>query len=242
MSINLTNDTILITGGASGIGLEMAKQLLANGNTVIITGRSLDKLEAVKKEFPAINYYQGDVSDAASVHALYEKVSKDFPHLNVLINNAGIMKAINFNDASTEGICDEINTNLNGPIYMTQEFLPLLKKQKESAVVNVSSGLAFITFDRAPIYSASKIGIHAYTKTLRLHLKDTSVKVFELAPPKTNKPLFGRTTAQGEKQNKMPEMPVPEVVEAMIKGIRKDKFEILPGMSKMLKLAGRFQL
>ncbi len=240
--MKLTSDTILITGGASGIGLEMAKQLLALGNTVIITGRSMEKLNAVKQELPNIHVYQGDVSDLTSVRALYDRVSADFPNLNVLINNAGIMSRIDFNDADIETITNEVETNLNGPILMNQQFLPLLKQQKEAAIVNVSSGLAFITFANAPIYSASKFGLHAYTKTLRMHLKDSSVKVFEVAPPKTTKPLFGRGDAGAGQNRKMPEMEVPDVVAAMIKGMKQNKYEILPGMSKLLKLAGKFTL
>ncbi len=143
---------------------------------------------------------------------------------------------------NTIPICSEIDINLSGPIRMVQRFLLHLKKQPESAIVNVSSGLAFITFAKAPIYSASKIGIHAYTKSLRLQLIQTSVKVFELAPPKTSKPLFNRDVTTNDKNNNMPTMDVPDVVKVMINGIKRNKFEILPGMSKMSKLAGRFTL
>ncbi len=240
--MNLKSDTILITGGTSGIGLEMAKQLVALGNTVIITGRDISKLEITKKELPSVHIYQSDVSDSQAICQLYSKVTADFPKLNVLINNAGIMRTIDFNDTEYDKICHEIDINLSGPIRMVQQFLPHLKKQPEAAIVNVSSGLAFITFSKAPIYSAAKVGIHAYTKSLRLHLKDTSVKVFELAPPKTSKPLFNRNNADADNNSKFPTMDVPKVVTAMIDGIKRNKFEILPGMSKLLKLAGRFIL
>lgn len=241
--MNLESDTILITGGASGIGFEMAKQLMALGNTVIVTGRDSAKLEKAKQALPGLHAYQCDVGDLQSVRAFYEKVTADFPELNILINNAGIMRAIDFNDTGSDGICDEIDTNLNGPIRMVQVFLPHLKSRPEAAVVNVTSGLAFITFPKAPVYSAAKIGLHAYTKSLRLQLKESHVKVFELAPPKTSRPMFKRGESGAKNGgNSMPEMPVPRVVEAMIKGIKKDKLEILPGMSKLLKLAGRFTL
>ncbi len=240
--MNLKSDTILITGGTSGIGLEMAKQLMARGNNVIITGRDISKLEATKKKFPDLHIYQSDVSDPQSICELYSKVTADFPKLNMIINNAGIMRAIDFNNTEYDNICDEIDINLNGPIRMAQQFLHHLKKQPEAAIVNVSSGLAFITFPKAPIYSTSKIGIHAYTKSLRLQLKDTSVKVFELAPPKTSKPLFSRSSPEADHKNNMPTMDVPDVVKVMIDSIMKNKFEILPGMSKLLKLAGRFKL
>ncbi len=239
--MRLKSDTILITGGSSGIGLEMAKQLIGMGNTVIITGRDMTKLEKTKKDLPAIHIYQSDVSNPQSVMELYSRVSADFPNLNVLINNAGIMRTIDFNDTDYEKICSEIDINMNGPIRMVQQFLPLLKKQPEAAIVNVTSGLAFVTFPATPIYGAAKAGLHAYTKTLRLQLENTNVKVFELAPPKTSAALIDRTESGGKK-NKMPTMKVSKVVSVAISQIRKDKFEILPGLSKMLKLVGRVQL
>jgi uncharacterized oxidoreductase len=239
--MNLISDTILITGGTSGIGFEMAKQLISLGNTVIITGRNISKLEATQKELPSVHIYQSDVSDPQAICELYKKVTDDFPKLNVLINNAGIMRAINFNDTEYDSVCDEIEVNLSGPIRMVQCFLPHLKKQPEAAVVNVSSGLAFITFPQAPVYSAAKIGIHSYTKSLRLQLKETSVKVFEFAPPKTSKPLFNRDTPNAD-GGKIPTMEVPAVVQSAINGIKRNRFEIQPGMSKLLKLAGRFSL
>lgn len=239
--MKLESDTILITGGSSGIGLEMTRQLTALGNTVIITGRDMAKLEKTKKELPSVHIYQSDVSDSLSIIELYSKVSADFPELNVLINNAGIMRTVDFNDTQYDRICSEIDVNLNGPIRMIQQFLPLLKKQPEAAIVNVTSGLAFITFPKTPIYSAAKAGFHAYTKTLRIQLKDTNVKVFELAPPKTSAALIDRANPNGEKNN-MPTMDVPKVVSVAINNIKKDKFEILPGLSKILKLVGRFQL
>lgn len=240
--MKLQSDTILITGGSSGIGFEMAKQLIALGNTVIVTGRDQDKLEKAKKQLPKVHIYTSDVSDPESIKKLYEEVIQDFPRLNVLINNAGIMRAIDFNNEEMDGICSEIEINLNGPIRMVQQFLPHLKVQPEAAIMNVSSGLSFITFSKAPVYSTSKSGLHAYTKTLRAHLKDSNVKVFELAPPKTSAPLFERSLSEREKQNRMPTMDIPKVVEIAIKGMRKNTFEILPGLSKMLKFIGRFQL
>ncbi|MFV0466861.1 MAG: SDR family oxidoreductase [Lachnospiraceae bacterium] len=239
--MKLRSDTILISGGSSGIGLEMTRQLIALGNTVIITGRDMEKLEKAKRELPTVHIYQSDVSDSQSIANLYSKVSTDFPNLNILINNAGIMRIVDFTDTQYEKICSEIDVNLNGPIRMVHQFLPLLINKPEAAIVNVTSGLAFITFPKAPIYSAAKAGFHAYTKTLRLQLKDTNVKVFELAPPKTSAALIDRTDPEDEK-NSMPTMEVTKVVRIAIKNIKKDKLEILPGLSKVLKLAGRFQL
>lgn len=239
--MKLKSDTILITGGTSGIGREMARQLISLGNTVIVTGRDISKLELTKKALPSVHIYQSDVSDSQAICELYSKLTADFPKLNILINNAGIMRVVNFNDTEYDKICSEIDINLSGPIRMVQQFLPHLKKQPEAAIVNVSSGLAFITFPKAPVYSAAKAGLHAYTKTLRLQLKNTSIKVFELAPPKTSAPLFNRDNPNDEKNN-MPTMEVPKVVTVAIDSIKRNKLEIQPGLSKMLKLVGRFTL
>jgi Short-chain dehydrogenase involved in D-alanine esterification of lipoteichoic acid and wall teichoic acid (D-alanine transfer protein) len=240
--MKLTSDTILITGGTSGIGLEMAKQLISLGNTVIVTGRDSSKLELTKKELPSVHIYQSDVSDSQAICELYSKVTTDFPKLNILINNAGIMRAVDFNNTEYDKICSEIDINLSGPIRMVQQFLPHLKKQPEAAIVNVSSGLAFITFPKAPVYSAAKAGVHAYTKSLRIQLKNTSVKVFELAPPKTSAPLFNRDNQNVDNNNRLPTMDVPKVVTIAIDSIKRNKLEIQPGLSKMLKLVGRFIL
>ena len=240
--MKLKSDTILITGGTSGIGLEMAKQLISLGNTVIVTGRDISKLKLTKKELPSVHIYQSDVSDSQAICELYSKVTADFPKLNILINNAGIMRAVDFNNTEYDKICSEIDINLSGPIRMAQQFLPHLKKQPEAAIVNVSSGLAFITFPKAPVYSAAKAGVHAYTKSLRLQLKNTSVKVFELAPPKTSTPLFNRDNQNVDNNNRLPTMDVPKVVTVAIDSIKRNKFEIQPGLSKMLKLIGRFTL
>ncbi len=173
--MNLKSDTILITGGTSGIGLEMAKQLVALGNTVIITGRDISKLEQTKKELPSVYIYQSDVSDSQAICELYSKVTADFPKLNILINNAGIMRAVDFNDTEYDPICSEIDINLSGPIRMVQQFLPLLKKQLESAIVNVSSGLAFITFSRAPIYPKFRKKIYNYKLSEAIKLVIASI-------------------------------------------------------------------
>ncbi|WP_427814601.1 SDR family oxidoreductase (plasmid) [Enterococcus sp. 22-H-5-01] len=240
--MDLVNDTILITGGSSGIGLEMAKQLLALGNTVIVTGRNEEKMNQAKAKYPQLYTYSVEVTDIESIQQLYVQIIRDFPALNILINNAGMMNAIKFQTAKAEGIADEVTTNLAGPILMTQVFLPHLLKQKEAAVLNVTSGIAYFAFDKAPIYSASKLGLHSYTQSLRKQLKKTSVKVFELAPPRTSKPMFSGTEEDNASVDRIPEMPIAEVVKKMIEGIKKNRETIVPGMSKLLKLVGKIQL
>ena len=189
--MKLTENTILITGGSNGIGLELATQFLKLGNTVIITGRNLNRLNEVKKKYPKLNIIQSDAGKPVDIKSLYEIVSKQFPKLNVLINNAGIMRKLNLNDTSMdlENINQEIAINLSGPIRMVNQFLPLLKLQQHAAIMNVSSGLAFVPFPISPVYSATKAGVHFYTQTLRIQLKNSNIKVFELAPPLTNTDL-----------------------------------------------------
>ena len=178
--MKLTSNTILITGGASGIGYELTKQLTALGNTVLITGRDQDKMDRAKAAFPKIHTFQSDVSDPEAIATLYEEVTKQFPELNILINNAGIMRKINVNDkgGSLEDITREIETNLSGPIRMVKQFLPHLKTKSEAAIMNVSSSLAFVALPISPVYCATKAGLHSFTESLRVQLKNTKVKVF----------------------------------------------------------------
>ena len=193
------NNTVLITGGGSGIGLELATQLISLGNEVIITGRDLEKLKVAAKGLPKLHIIQSDVSSTSSIKSLYAKVTKEFPRLNVLINNAGIMRAINLNDTPSElsDMTTEIETNLSGLIQMTAQFLPQLKKQKNAGIMNVSSGLAFVPLAAAPVYCATKAAVHSYTQSLRVQLKQTNVTVFELAPPLTETPLIDKMGRDG---------------------------------------------
>jgi uncharacterized oxidoreductase len=191
--MKMTGNTILITGGSSGIGMELARQL-AGDNVVIITGRDQARLEAARAELGNVHVAQSDADDPQAIAALYETLTREFPALNVLVNNAGIMRKISLRDGADDltGVTREIETNLNGPIRMVAQFLPHLKKQPSPAIVNVSSGLAFVPFPLSPIYSAAKAGVHAFTQALRFQLKNTHVKVFELAPPGDRNPVVQR--------------------------------------------------
>ncbi len=237
--MNINGNTILITGGTSGIGLELTKQLLELGNTVIITGRDQDKLDSTKAQFPKVNIIQSDASDPKAIARLHEKMTTDFPQLNMLINNAGIMRKINIQDQPVDlvEITREIDINLNGPIRMIKQFLPLLKGKKEAAIMNVSSGLAFVPLPISPIYCATKAAIHSFTQSLRVQLKNTNVKVFELAPPATQTALLSRFDAEDLKGTSI--MSVSKMVECAVKGIENNILEIRPGQSNMLKLMSR---
>ncbi len=234
-----TGNTILVTGGTSGIGLEIASQLQALGNTVIVTGRSAAKLDSIRASHPGLHAVQSDVSDPRSITQLHEHIAREFPSLNILINNAGIMRKLNLQDrgADLQDIGREIETNLLGAIRMAKQFLPTLKAQKEAAIVNVSSGLAFVPYPISPIYSAAKAGLHAFTVSLRVQLKNTAVKVIELAPPSTDTALNGAFDPSDLKG--VPMLETKQVARQLIKGLAQGKREILPGFSKVFRLGGR---
>jgi uncharacterized oxidoreductase len=238
--MELRNNTILITGGASGIGLEFAKRLLDLGNTVIITGRDQAKLEKAQKQFPEIHIFQSDVGNSAEIKSLYEEVTKQFSDLDILINNAGVMRMLNMQDknADFEKITNEIEINLTGTILMVQHFLPHLTSKRSAAIINVSSGLAFIPLYLTPVYCATKAGVHSYTQSLRVQLKNTNVKVFEVVPPSTATPLMSGVGVHVDSKSSS-HMPVDQLVDTAIKGIIKDKLEILPGKAALMKFLSR---
>jgi uncharacterized oxidoreductase len=235
--MKLKGKTILITGGTSGIGLELAKQLLTAGNTVLITGRNSVRIQNAQQELRGVHVFRSDASEPSEIGLLHQEVLSKFPKLDVIINNAGVMRNLNLNVASPSEITSEIEINLSGPILLNQLFLPHLKKQSEALIVNVSSGLALIPFTISPIYSAAKAGLHAYTKCLRAQMKGTSVRVIELLPPGTETPLFRGEFAQEMKGQKG--MDVTVLVKQAIAGIEADKDEIRPGLTKVLNLMSR---
>jgi len=161
-----------------------------------------------------------------------------FPALDTLVNNAGIMRNLNLNqDRALPDVTQEINTNLSGPIQMVQAFLPHLKSCKSALIVNVSSGLAFVPFPLSPVYSASKAGMHAFTRCLRVQLRSSGVTVVELAPPGVETPLFRGEFATEMKGQKG--MDVSLLVRKTIAGIEAGKTEIRPGLSNVLYLLSR---
>jgi uncharacterized oxidoreductase len=238
--MKMTGNTILITGGTSGIGLELATQLSKMNNTVIVTGRDPAKLDEIRKRLPNIHTYQSDVSDPAAIAMLYQKVTKDFPTLNVVINNAGIMRMLSLNGKNgLQDIGQEIEINMLGPVRMVEQFLPYLKTKPDAAIVNVSSGLAFVPLASAPIYCATKAAIHSYTQSLRVQLQGTSVKVFELAPPGTSTPLMDNFGSDSFSSSSRGVMKVNKMISVVMKGLERDKYEIRPGLSNVLKLMSR---
>jgi uncharacterized oxidoreductase len=183
--MKLTGNTILITGGGSGIGRGLAESFHAMGNQVIIAGRRRQVLEQTTQANPGMKSVALDIEDPANIGAFASKIAMEYPALNVLVNNAGIMRAENLR-AQQDDLADAeamVRTNLLGPIRLTAALLRLLQKQPHSAIVNVSSGLAFVPLAMTPTYCATKAALHSYTQSLRYQLKGTTTEVVELIPP-----------------------------------------------------------
>ena len=183
--MQMTGNTILITGGGSGIGRGLAEALHALGNQVILAGRRKGPLEETAKANPGMKFLTLDIEDRTAFRAFAGRFAAEHPEINVLVNNAGIMRAEDLLDQQDDLADAEsmVTTNLLGPIRLTAALLPLLRKQKHSAIVNVSSGLAFVPLAFTPTYCATKAAIHSYTQSLRYQLKDTATEVIEIIPP-----------------------------------------------------------
>ncbi len=189
--MNLSNNVILITGGTSGIGLELVRQFYGFGNKIIIASSHPDKLEQVKKAFPAIEICVCDLRDASSVRSLIAKCLLQYPDINVLINNAGIQYNYLLTEVldGYEKIEDEIRVNLISPVQLTYGLLPILLNKAESAIINISSALAFVPKMSAPVYCATKSALHVQTQVMRYQLEHARVKVFEIIPPLVETPM-----------------------------------------------------
>lgn len=187
--MNLSNNKILITGGASGIGLGLTERFIQENNTVIICGRKESVLNEVKAKFPSVITKVCDLSLEEERIELYKWISENHPDLNVLINNAGIQKWISVSDAGFyESMKSEITTNIEAPLHLTSLFIELKSLQ---TVMNVTSGLAFSPFAKVPVYSATKAFFRSFTISLRHLLKAKNIEVIEIIPPALNTDLGG---------------------------------------------------
>jgi uncharacterized oxidoreductase len=191
--MNPSGNTILITGGGSGIGRGLAEAFHALGNHVVIAGRRKQALDDTTAANPGMKSLTLDIENPAAIRSFAAEVSAAFPELNVLINNAGIMRAENLLSPQ-DGVADAeamVVTNLLGPIRLTAALLPIIRRQSNSTIINVSSGLAFLPLALTPTYCATKAAIHSYTLSLRYQLRETSTEVLELVPPYVATDLMG---------------------------------------------------
>ncbi len=235
-------NTVLITGGATGIGFCLAKLLLEQGNEVIICGRREDKLRDARAGLPGLHIKVCDVADPAERVALYHWVKNGFGGFNILVNNAGIQKMLDFKQGADvfSGGESEIETNLTAPVHLCALFVPLLLG-KDAAIINISSGLAFKPVPHTPVYGATKAAIHIFSMSLRMQLKDTSIRVFEIVPP-----IVETGLDRGSREHRQANLPAalaPEAVAAAtLQAMAKDEYEIVIGKAAGLVLGGKEHL
>lgn len=238
--MKLSHNTILLTGGATGIGLALARRFAQAGSQVIICGRRADKLREAQQQVPGLHFYECDLALAADRAALASRVVADFPALNVLLNNAGIQNRFQLADlpadlAAWERQRQEIAINLEAPIHLAALLLPHLRQQREPAIINVSSGLAFAPMAAAPIYSATKAALHSFTMSLRRQLVATGVRVLEIVPPGVNTDLGGpglHTWA----------VPVDDFADSIVARLAAGEEEVGYGTSEAIRLASRAEI
>jgi len=200
--MNTTGNTILITGGGSGIGRALAAAFHACGNQVVIAGRRKKLLEETTAANPGMKALVLDIENGDAIRRCAEQLKVDYPALNVVIHNAGIMRSERMRNGAVADAEAIVATNLLGPIRLTAALLPMLEKQPQAAIMTVSSGLAFLPMAMTPTYCATKAAIHSYTQSLRYQLRDTSIQVLELIPPYVQTELTG--PRQASDPNAMP--------------------------------------
>jgi uncharacterized oxidoreductase len=233
--MKLSGNTILVTGGSGGIGLGLAKKFVELGNEVIITGRSQEKLDDAVKANPKLKAIRSDAADPVALAELCREIKQTAPKLNVLVNNAGVLVYRNLGVCEDDlaSLTSEIDINVSGPIRMVSALVDLLKANK-GTIINVSSGLAFVPLTAAPIYSATKAAMHAYTITLRQQLQSHGVEVIELMPPAVKTDL-----ADYPDEPSFKVISTDELVAATFSALGKGTLEIRPGQSNSLRFMSR---
>jgi uncharacterized oxidoreductase len=237
--MKITGNTVLITGGATGIGFALAEHMVRAGNDVIICGRRRDKLDEAQSKLPGIHTMVCDVALHSDRMRLFNRIVSGFKSVNILVNNAGIQRMIDLKKGLEDLMSDEdeIAINFGATVYLSAAFIPHLMNQDESAIVNISSGLGFIPIALFPVYCATKAAIHSYSTSMRYQLKDTSIKVFEIIPPTVDTELDRGTRARRGVTYRGIE--VEEVAVEIMKALEQDKFEYAVGQAKNLLAAAR---
>jgi uncharacterized oxidoreductase len=233
--MKLTNRTILITGGSAGIGLAFALKFLELGNRVLITGRRQAVLDDVKSKHSDLHVIRSDVADPAQIAALAESIKRDFPELDVLVNNAGISRYKNLSVPASDldDLMTEVNINVGGVVRMTSAFIDLLKGNT-GTLINVSSALAYVPLPCLPIYCATKAAIHSYTQSLRFQLEDSGVEVIELMPPAVRTEMTADLPDEG-----LSLITTDKLVTLSMALLKRGALEVRPGQSAQLALLRR---
>jgi uncharacterized oxidoreductase len=232
--MQLKNNTVLITGGSSGIGFELSKVLIQKGNTVIICGKSNEKLLAAKQAEPKLITYQCDLSDGGECIDFANRILENHPELNILINNAAIVNKIDFlkDDKALELAENEYQTNLLAPIRLIRLLYNSISGKESSAIINITTGLIYMPREIYPFYNSSKSALHSFTQTLRMSLSKEKTEVVEVMFPAVITPWHKGNPPKIA-------IPVDDAVNQMIKGLEKGKPEIRVGGANILYLMSR---
>jgi len=223
--MNLSNNKILITGGASGIGLGLTERFLKDNNTVIICGRREDVLKEVADKFPSVITKVCDLSTEAERIALYDWVAEKHSDLNVLVNNAGIQNWMNVSDDDFyQKASAEVTTNILAPVHLTNLLIAL---ESLNTIINVTSGLSFVQLAKVPVYCATKAFFHSFNQSLRYQLKSRNIEVIEMIPPALNTDLGGKGLHDGQ-------LAVSDFVESVFEQMKAGKQELTFGFSEVM--------
>lgn len=234
--MNLANNTVLITGGATGIGLELARRFQQAGSTVIAVGRRPEVLQQAQQQLPGLLVRVCDVAVPAERIALRDWAVSEFPELNVLVNNAGVQRRIQIADEEDWSAREqEIGINFDAPVHLSGLFIPHLRQQATAAIINVSSGLAFTPGAFAPVYCATKAALHSFTVSLRHQLRNTSIEVLEIVPPAVNTDLGGTGLHHHG-------VPVNDFADSVMARLAAGEQEVGYGTSEERRLASRAEL
>ncbi|MFN8453985.1 MAG: SDR family NAD(P)-dependent oxidoreductase [Anaerolineae bacterium] len=230
------DNTLLITGGASGIGFALAERFIQAGSTVIICGRREEVLKEAQAKYPQLDVRVCNVADPAERTTLFEWSTEKYPKLNVLINNAGIQQRLHLlQQPAWETLREEVAINLDAPIHLSTLFIPHLLKQTRPAILNVTSGLAFSPLAGVPVYSATKAALHSFTLSLRHQLAGSPISVIEIIPPAVNTDLGGKGLHTFG-------VPLDEFTDAIVEQLKMGSLEATYGFSTESSRANREQL
>ena len=240
--MKLSGNTVLITGGSSGIGLALAEGFAGRGSRVIVCGRTEEKLLQAQQRVPGLAYLKADVADAADRRRLLDWVEAEHPDTNVLVNNAGIQRRVQLTDGAEAINTGEIALNLEAPIHLTALFLPRFLRQAEQgrspAIINVTSGLGYVPLAATPIYGATKAGLQAFTQALRHQIRGRGIEVVDLAPPAVDTPLLqGALKPNGG--SGPPTITPEQYVKDALRALEKGRSEVRIGGAQLLYVLNR---